>query len=358
VFIVNFGFGLEATAANVRGGEHAVVENCVLISNPMGWSQQLIGSISGLCTIRNCMFITLNTPQYAFANRNRTRWEVNQTTERLGKFTRFIATQRDERSAGQEMTFLHNTYVNLRPSSEFLDGPFEVRDAAWDSLYTVIEGHNVTFAPNLTTPIGPAMSTIDMPPGVRVLNVAVKWTWERQTFTLPAPVGPGQTTPPIPYPADWYNNPTTGASYAGAVGNNALNLRTGANDVGLNYTQLPSPASRPNSITVNHDRDASGNAAAVPGTGTHFTVTNRHPTESWSGAITVILTRGTTAMEPDVYPVDQSAVKLYRPTSPQALTPGVRSTLFDFDRTRLRPNSGFAIAPTTGVNTAGALLPA
>jgi hypothetical protein len=55
--------------------------------------------------------------------------------------------------------------------------------------------------------------------------------------------------------------------------------------------------------------------------------------------------------------VDQTPVALYRPTTPQALTEGVKSTLFDFNRA-LRPNAGFAISPSSGTNAAGALLPA
>jgi hypothetical protein len=91
-----------------------------------------------------------------------------------------------------------------------------------------------------------------------------------------------------------------------------------------------------------------------------FTLQNTHPSETFpAGTWQILLDRGSTCMDADlVAAINQDHIRLARPNTPQALTPGVKSTLFDF-AFNLRPNAGFAISPTTGpTNAAGALLPA
>ena len=351
-----------------------------------------------------------------------------------------------------------------------------VPDAVTTELYDVVEGNNVVAAPNIGSTVGPAMTAMDLPVGMRVLDVWMKMAWERQTFTLPSDLPSGATSGPIPYPLDWTNTPTTGADYAGSYNNNAVTAfhaqpptaspiqgvattspvngsvsvppdaplriefdapmtRTGTlemwRDAGtdtlvesfdlstdgtwsegdtvwmgvpaLPYTlnhnryirgiglqladttpladwsdtdlwafssqvthhaELPegfrtpsAPKGGADAITINHDLDSNGDPASPAGSGTHFSITNRCG-EAWlAQEITIILDRGETLMEPDLlHAVDQTTVKLYRPTTPQDLDAGVKSTLFDFNR-NLRPNAGFAISPTSGTNVAGAMLP-
>lgn len=380
VFLHDFNVDTSGNTYNDKGSGFAVIENCVLIVDPSAGGDAGWGGLGGGKGFRNNMVICLNTGKYRDnvdfePDRNLSRWEQNNGNMQLGSpLQRMFEVQYGPRNFGMEMEALHNTFVQLRPdagiAADFAyitptTNPFGATALAQpiETYYEVIEGHNVRYAPNLAVPEGPAMSTIDMPAGVRVLDIWLKFVWERTTITLPAPVAPGQTTPPFPYPLDWYNQPTTGADYAGSGGLNSLKIANQGAALNGQYAQssvaVAFAASDMDSITVNHDRTAAGAAASPPGTGTHFTITNRS-TVTWPAGVVypVILDRGSTAMEPDLVEiVDQNEVKLYRPTTPQALTPGVRSTLFDFAR-NLRPNAGFAISPTVGTNAAGALLPA
>jgi hypothetical protein len=370
---------------DIQSGTHFVIENCLLIVDPAHTDSYMLDWMAGGQAIRNCQFLCLDTPRMnstddpELAGTNMSKFEIKSNTLGIGTFDRFVGFAHAERNFGFEAEVLHNTFVLLRDDTDaplghvdldtvvdyettfgsaefdnvtpFDSGPLEAGD-----LYTLVDGHNVGYAPNLTSTVGPAMTAIDLPAGVRVLDVWMKMIWERQTFTLSSAVSSGNETPVIAYPNDWNNNPTTGADYTGTAGNNGV--RIGSTD----YGQLSSgdsliSADVPDALTINHDLDSDGNPASPAGTGTHFTITNRSGA-SWSGDIVIILDRGSTAMEPDLlHEVDQTEVKLYRPTTAQALTGGVRSTLFDFQR-QLRPNAGFAISPTSGTNAAGAILPA
>lgn len=344
----------------VAGG-HVVVENCLFVYNPQAGDTNLIKYLGGRKSLRNNMLLVLNTPYWTESNaptRDFSRFEINGT--RFSRFLEFVTDSGgNDFTQGDTLQFLHNTMVMLRPTAELDSGDVVWRMENSDALYTVEDGHNIRYAPNVDTPVGPAMDTVDLPAGMRVLDVWLKFLWEKKDFTLASGVADGADTPAIEYPVDWYNNPTTGADYAGTNNNNAVEVPEGRYaEVGTDYpdANFAQPASNVDAITVVHDCDASG-VVQGDGTGTHFKITNRSGVAWSAGACNVILDRGSTAMASDeLNLVDQTEFKLYRPTAAQPLDAGVKSTLFDFGR-NLRPNAGFAISPTTGTNAAGALLP-
>lgn len=367
------------------GGAHAVVENCMIFFDPQTGSRFCISDFTGRKSIRNCVFVTLNTPPYDLdtltATRDLTRFDT--TFNKVGRFFEFISAQDNAFKFGARAENRHNTFVMLRADAD-IDGDgntggFLIRGTGTrpantfnEGNYDMVEGHNVLHAPNLSpAPAGHVASveTIDLPAGMRVLDPYFKWSWESKTFSLDADVVNGAETPAIEYPIDWYKNPTTGADYATSANTNTL--EQGVPNVSITARWFQPPKTYPNSngvqadpyknntdmITVIHDCNSSG-VVQGDGTGTHFKIQNRSGVTWTAGNYRVILDRsGSAGMAPDVrMTIDQATFKLYRPITPVALDSGLGSTLFDFNRNR-RPNAGFAISPTSGTNAAGAILP-
>jgi hypothetical protein len=258
---------------------------------------------------------------------------------------RFFSVADTTATNGRTLEILHNTMVVYRNSAN-LPSTLPVLYNGSMPGDALTAAHQMTYAPDHgVTPSG-GVTLLDQP--WPILDVWMRYGWERQFFALPAAVGPGQTTPLIPYPNDWNDNPTTQASYAGT--RNRHSLRPGPEPATVYHQILGgSGATLRDSITVNFE--AGG-----------FTVTNRHPSNVWPEGVVldILLDRGTTLEDPTlVYTVDQTRKRLPRPNTAQALTADEPSTLFDFSmrNDRLRPNADFAISPTTGSNSAGALLP-
>lgn len=340
--------------ANGNGGTHAVIENNLIVYDPAAWidtngDRGIVQAVFGGMAIRNNEVLVLNTPvlQEAglAATRNMSKFDtVSPVT--IGQCPRRMFDIADRSTShGRPLDLLHNTTVQLRPLSRIANGTYEFRNTDFDSLYPLAIGHNVEYAPEMG--IGPAMSLLDMPAGVRVLDVWMKMFWERQEYVLPTTIGPGQTTAVIPYPNDWYNNPTTQASYAGTNGNHGVLL---VGPPATTFAALP--------YAINNGVPDYRGAITVNFQAGGFTITNTSSVSWPSGrTIWILLDRGSTGMEPDLLiDVDQAPLKLYRPTTPQPMTPNVRSTLFDFGRS-IRPGTTFAISPP-GQNAAGMLLPA
>lgn len=350
------GFGLQGG----NTGSQVVLENNLIIDDPSNWVDTLnefglITGITGGMAVRNNQFLVLNTNRLTEAalapTRNVAKFDAPGQISVGDSVGRILHISDRAASYGRPLDILHNTVAMLRPAARLTSGAYSLRNTDRDGLYSVVAGHNVEFAPQFS--LGPTMNSIDLPPGVRVLDAWMKMFWEIRTFTLASNVAPGQSTPLIPYPNDWYNQPTTQASYAGTKGNHSiLTDPTGPSwkaYVALPYAVGNGTGSLPgrfafSAITVNFQ--AGG-----------FTITNTSPDTWAAGTISILLDRGTTAMAPDnLVTVNPTEVKAYRPVTPQALTPGVRSTLFDFGR-RVRPSTVFAISPA-GTNAAGSLLPA
>lgn len=360
-----------ANGGEPAGGAHGVVENCLLTFDPQSGARQMLSSFQARASVRNCVFLVLDTPPQDFSNtpnRDATRFETSNN--KAGRFSQFITLSDNTFKTGNRFENRHNTFVMLRAEADLDEGTFFVRrenynDTFADENYEIAEGHNVVYAPNVTPPQGPPTDTINLPAGMRVLNAWAKWIWERAGITLVSPVADGAETPVIPYPVDWYRNATTGADYTGSAGNNAFTRDPeGSNET--HYYQPPSDypnsggvqadGSNADQITIIHDCNAAG-VVQGDGTGTHFKVLNRSG-ETWvPDTYAVVLDRGSTAMAAEtLVNVDQSEFKLYRPVTPQPLDAGLGSLLFDFNRD-LRPNAGYAISPSGGENAAGALLP-
>lgn len=357
------------------GGAHSVVENCLLVFDPQGGARQMLSSISARTSMRNNVFLVLNSPSNDYSNtpsRDGTRFETDDNKD--GRFGQFITAVDNSFKTGDRFENRHNTFVMLRADADIdTDGgtrSFAIRNPQYNETFTeedyeMVEGHNVLYAPNLASPVGPSMSTIDLPAGMRVLDVWAKWIWEKVDVTLSSSVADGADTPAIPYPVDWYGNLTTGADYEGSAGCNTFTVNSNA--AGETHYYEP-PNDYPNSdgvqadstnadqITVIHDCNSSG-VVQGDGTGTHFKITNRSG-ETWAADDwVVILDRGDTAMTAETLTtMTQSEFKLYRPTTPQALDDGLGSLMYDFNRD-LRPNAGYPDSPT-GTNYAGAILPA
>ena len=353
------------------GGGHVVVENCLLVYNPQGGERHNITFCCGRTSVRNNVFLTLGTGPQDYSNipgRDATRFETNDN--KAGRFSGPIGMADNSFKGGDRFENRHNTFAMLRVDADLEGSTWAPRstmtnETFTDANYEIVEGHNVSYAPNLDVPEGPAMDTISLPVGMRVLDVWVKWCWERAEVVLASDVLNGADTSAIPYPVDWNGNATTGADYTGSAGCNAFTRDA----EGVNETHYYEPpddypnskdvqADRANAdqITVIHDCDASG-VVQGDGTGTHFKITNRSG-ETWvADTWTAVLDRGSTAMTAETLEtVNQAELALYRPTTAQALDSGLGSTLFDFNR-NLRPNAGFAISPTDGTNASGALLP-
>lgn len=348
------GFGL----TNANTGVHAVLENCLIVHDPAHWGLgPVISNIAGGMAVRNNQFLVLNTPQITESDlaptRNVSKFDASQTIS-IGDFRGDIFGIWDaSASYGRIADILHNTVAMLRASSE-ISASYSLRNTNLDGVYPVVVGHNVQYAPQLS--IGPAMTPIALPAAVRVLDVWMRMAWERQEYTIVGSnVGPGQTTPTIPYPQDWYRNATTQGIYT--VGGNHAVLNPQGSGTWVTYTTLPYATGNGTGSQVQFGRAFLG-AIVIAFGPSGFTITNNSP-NTWTVGQTlwIILDRATTPMTPDqLISVNPAEVRMYRPTTPQALTSGVRSTLFDFTRT-VRPNTIFAISPA-GTNAAGALLPA
>jgi hypothetical protein len=357
-------------------GYQSVYECCMLFLDPQNYlrDKAYITGMGGGKVFRNCQHIVLNTPELedandaALAGKNLEKFEVNSNNMQTGHFSNFYEVDRQQDCLGLRMELIHNDYIMLRPTSEIRNPPHGIYDETVifkdnganptgqmdtvSNLYDVHVGNNVHYAPRIDTPIGPDpadMETLDLPAGFRILDVWMKMIWELQTYTLDPPgLDTGETTPVIPYPDDWYGNQTTQADYSGSLGNHSVRLSGSNKDYiqqpyGFNIKDIP--VDELDAITVNFQ--SSG-----------FTVTNRSGVTWPAGGITIILDRGSTAMEPDTLAeVDPTEVKLYRAATAQPLDAGIDSALFDFNR-NLRPNAGFAISPSSGTNAAGAVLPA
>ncbi len=340
---------------------HVVIENNLILHDPSGVNDYTIGSFQGRQSFRNNLWIALDTPRMGRASdpetagKNLDKFEVNPTDQRIGSLSMFIRGEYASEALGEDMELLHNTMVMLREDAD-IDGTFQFveedltdyqgNDAGQGDAaanYNYIKGHNIEYAPNLASPVGPAMTTTAMPSGVRVLDVWMKMVWELYEGTLSSDVADGATSEEFLYPNDWNNVQTVQVDYAGTNSNHGVTID------GTYYCQLPGT-----SISLT---PANSDALTVNFTATGFTLTNRSGVMWPAGAaISVVLDRGSTAMSADMlHSVDQTDLQLYRPTTPQALDPGVKSTLFDFRRD-IRPNAGFAISPSTGINASGCLL--
>jgi hypothetical protein len=341
---------------NANSGVHAVLENCLIIHDPAHWeSNPVLSNVAGGMAVRNNQFLVLNTPRILEADlaatRNVSKFDAGSQIS-IGDFNgRMIGIWDASTSYGRVADILHNTVAMLRPSSEIITS-YSLRNTNLDGVYPVVVGHNVEYAPQLS--IGPAMTTTALPAAVRVLDVWMRMAWERQEYTLLSNIGPGQTTPTIPYPQDWNKNATTQGIYTVSGNHAVFTPTTGASR--KTYTTLPYAVGNGTASEVQFGRALLG-AIAITFSSGGFTITNNSP-DTWTAGRTIwiLLDRATTPMTPDLLiDVDQAPVKLYVPTAPQALTSGVRSTLFDFTRT-VRPSTTFAISPA-GTNAAGALLP-
>jgi hypothetical protein len=348
VYICDSVLGQNIGLTNANAGAQVVLENCLVMHDPAQRLQPgLVSGITGGMAVRNNQFLVLDTPVLTeaglSATKNVAKFDSTVPIE-IGSIEGTMLQVANRTAAyTRALDILHNTVVMLRPSAA-LSGSYAFRNTTFDANYSMAVGHNVEYAPELS--VGPAMSTVATPAGVRILDVWMKTFWEWKSYTLLTNIVNGATTPVITYPNDWTNSATVQADYAGTNGQHGILIVGSPNTTfgALPYATGNGLPDYVGAFTVNFQSGG-------------FTITNTSGLTWTSGSVLwIILDRGDTSMDPDLLiDVDQTDIALYRPTSPQSLTGGVRSTLFDFTR-RLRPSSGFAIAPA-GSNAAGALLP-
>jgi hypothetical protein len=388
----------------IASGHQKIFENCVLIYSPMEYlTQSIVVQHGGGKVFRNNQFLVLNTIDLgkrsntpSMATKNFEKFELfdgkADPNYNTGRFRRFFEVAYQPQSRDKDMISIHNTFVMLR-QAENIAGTFEIRNTAnlvveptvflrdedgklvkdengknivvtpavtepIDSIYNIIEGNNVLSMPHMAGQEGPDTQAIDLPSGMRILDVWQRTTWEGLRYILSSDVADGADTPIIPYPDDWNGDATVQADYAGTFHNASVlvNFRNRFPSYGASneiWNELD------NRINNSKAANASMGKIAVTYGATGLKITNNSG-KTWPAGITISISldRGTTLMDPDrLATVDQTELKLYRPVTPQALDAGVKSTLFDFNR-QLRPNAGFAISPTSGTNAAGAILPA
>ena len=235
---------VESTSGQSVGGAHVVIENCMFFGDPMnGGRESILYEFGPRHSIRNCMFLATNEGDYwldGMPGRDVTRFDP--TDNRFGRFRQFITNDADNNfKVGGRVENRHNTFVMLRTTANIEFGTFNIRGPAhkalaWDapnpsnadqafdeSAQEMVEGHNVLHAPNLDVPEGVAsVSAIDLPAGMRMLDPWLRFTWESKRFVLASDLVDGAISPAIEYPVDWYNNPTTGADYAGSASTNSI----------------------------------------------------------------------------------------------------------------------------------------
>lgn len=241
-----------------NSGYQTVYECCMLFHNPQnhGRDNAYITGLGGGKVFRNCQHIVLNTPELgdsasdpALTGKNLEKFEVNGSNLQTGLFKNFYEVDEQPFCLGLRMELIHNDYIMLRPTSELREPTHELYDETVifkdnnanptgetdtvSNLYDVHVGNNVHYAPNIDIPIGPDpadIETLDLPTGFRIPDVWMKTVWEIQTFTLASDLAPGETTPVIPYPNDWYNQQTTQADYNGSLGNHSVRVAGWAGD--------------------------------------------------------------------------------------------------------------------------------
>ncbi|MEO1406478.1 MAG: hypothetical protein AAFV54_08305, partial [Pseudomonadota bacterium] len=295
-------------------GAHAIIENCFLFVDSMtGGRESILYDFGPRKSLRNNVFLATNEAEVWLNQmplRDATRFDPGDN--RSGRFRQFISNDVDNAfKEGGRAENRHNTFIMLRTTANVEFGTFNARGSAHNSTsfsdadQDMAEGHNVTYAPNLDTPSGPAMDTIDLPAGMRILDPWLRFTWESKRFVLASPVADGAETPAIEYPVDWYNNATTGADYAGTASTNSLQNEDLSN---VRYFEPPAdfpnvngrqtvPKGNVDMMTVIHDCNSSG-VVQGDGTGTHFKIENRSG-ETWpAGNYRAILDRGSTGMTP------------------------------------------------------------
>lgn len=290
-------------ARHIRRGSHQVVENCLLVHDLQSGARGVLTGFSGRCSVRNNVVLVLDTSPFkvpeSFPDRDNSRFEVQQWAAR---FEFFIRTVDAEFTRNGLFENKHNTFVCLRSETDIVGGAFSVRAddlANFETLYDVHDGHNVVSAPNLSSPQGPAMDTIGLPVGMRVLPPWMFMPWERKAFTLASSVANGAETPAIEYPIDWYTDATTGADYAGSGNNNSLEIP----DRSLKYDGLTSDFQVGETVTngsasaeifaVEPSSATNGKLILGPITGGSFS--NDQAITSTSGA--AVVTGGNTPME-------------------------------------------------------------
>lgn len=322
-------------------GSQTLIENTVILNDPAVRNHPQL-TITGGHSLRNVVFMFIGNPDGSdwLDGKNISKFE--SATPEVMTFDRFMNVVEVPTTAQRTLEILHVTSIVYKNPDN--------RPGAWN-LFTgslpsggLVSGHHMAYAPDHgTVPTG-GVALLDQP--WTVLDVWMRVGWERQTFTLPADVADGATTPLIPYPNDWNNVATVQADYAGTRDRHSVRLGGPGSD---QYHQLPGAiVEMDDACTFNFEANG-------------FTILNRSGTTWPSGTgLQIMLDRGTTLEDPTpIYSVVPSRVRLARPVQAQPLTPGVPSTLFDFSMRldRLRPGAGYAISPTTGVNSAGAQLP-
>ncbi len=345
---------------------HLVIENSLMVHDPAQAEDYMIRAFSGGQTLRNNLWIVLNTPRMGRASdpetagKNLDKFEVNASNVRIGTLAMMIRGEYGSTTVGRPLEFLHNTMIMLRADAD-IEGTFEfIEEDLTDytgapagqgtasDVYDYIKGHNVFHAPNLSAPVGSAVTGTAMPSGVRVLDVWMKMIWELYEGTLAADVVDGATSEEFPYPNDWNNVQTTQSDYTGSNNNHAARID------GVDYCQLPNTSV--SLAPAEWDSSGYNDAITVNFTATGFTLTNRSGVTWTAGStLAIVLDRGSTSMSPDLlHTVDQTELQLYKPATAQAIDAGVKRLMFDFGRA-LRPQAGYAISPASGTDVAGAV---
>lgn len=351
---------------------NSIVENTLVIIDPaQSTADEFINKVRGGCTVRNCMFIALNTPKLSKSDllamgRNTDQFELNNGNMTIGQYAGeairpYGLSAVDDPFDGQLCEVLNVTVAMLRSENNISGGQYlgfmpdaytfsgqPIAPAAAKYIY-VSENH-VEYCPRLSNPIGLPMEMLNFEGnGIRVLDVWMKMHWVLAEHTNPDPIPPGGTTGLIPYPKDWANNQTNQAYFSQTDGNHGLKAKVlGAFKTFSSMGPKDSANGAPNYY----------NGISIEFQSGGFILTNTSPETIDANQLLSILLNCGVGMPVDVlFQVPQEELKLYRPVTPVPVDAGTYTPMFDMSH-RLRPNAGYAISPTEGVNCKGALLPA
>lgn len=324
----------------------SIIESSVMVFDPA--IRNNIGlQVGAMDAVRNCHFMFVGNADGLLPPHQTSNFDTDGSGLRAATFTGFIAVE--EKNISAELQILHNSATVHRNAAN-LPTTWNLHRAngAALSTTTLVSAHNVTYAPDHANVPAGGVTLLSQP--WEILDVWVRVGWERATYILPADLAPGATSDLIPYPLSLDLTQLTQANFAGTRGRHAVRV----------------PFRSGGSETVYFDGTGDGAWGAVQNgcdilfEAGGFRVVNTS-LDTWllGATMRILLDRGTTLMDPWYYwtvPVDK--VRLFRPNTAQAMTPGAPSALFEFSmrQDRLRPAAGFAISPS-GTNYAGAMLP-
>jgi hypothetical protein len=191
-----------------------------------------------------------------------------------------------------------NTFAILRTEANKGAFPQTVDEGPYTS---VLFENNLTYAPNVATPIVPvAMDTTTL--GFNAVHQGMRKGFERVTGSIPAGGVANGASFSVPYPGDMRGVATVQANYSGTLNRHSLTLNGGTR-----FGAIPgdTPGMQMDSMSVSFGA-------------TSITVTNRSGT-TWAGgaSFTLRLDRGTTLMP--VWPltaVPAGTLARYRPAAP------------------------------------------